>query len=178
LAQSPFIPFIILFCHIVETFEASDLEHMRRLVETLESTSDDHGYNTCDRQRRLFKVLYEVAAKYIEVQSWTGGGRMSWATAEQQYTNALASATPSVFGLGTASHPGGFVGDMATAMPAAGDALPSHIPSSHAEANGIAAGVADDLEFREADMEMDLSGAELWDWFSKNQSIMRMLEDT
>jgi hypothetical protein len=30
----------------------------------------------------------------------------------------------------------------------------------------------------DVDMEMDPSGAQLWDWFNKNQSIMRMLEDT
>lgn len=75
ITQSPFIPFIILFCHIIETSEASDLEHMRGLVETLESTSNSRAHSTCGKQRRLFKALYDVAAKYVEVKSRADGGQ-------------------------------------------------------------------------------------------------------
>lgn len=58
---------------------------------------------------------------------------------------------------------------------------------SRGEANGDGMGLVDGLvgptalpntAFGDVDMEMDLSGAQLWDWFNKNQSIMRMLEDT
>lgn len=186
MAQSPFIPFIILFCHIIETSEASDLEHMGGLVETLESASDTHGHNTCDRQRRLFKALYDVAAKYIEVKSRAGGGGMSWAMAQQQYADSFASTTATGLGLGTTLDPGGMVGGPVTTTTTAGATLPGHVPSQ-GEADGDAMGLAGGLggpvamqntAFGDVDMEMDLSGAQLWDWFNKNQSIMRMLEDT
>jgi hypothetical protein len=43
----------------------------------------------------------------------------------------------------------------------------------HSEVTAEAMGL-----FGDVDLEMDFSGAELWDWFNKNQSMMRMLEDT
>lgn len=181
IAQSPFIPFIILFCHIIETSEASDLEHMRGLVETLESTSHSRAHSTCGKQRRLFKALYDVAAKYVEVKSRADGGQggMSWPMAQQQYADAFACTTSNGLGLGPLGS-GGIVGDPGTTNAAN---PPDHIPS-HGEANGM--GLVDGLcgptalqntAFGDMDMEMDLSGAQLWDWFNKNQSIMRMLED-
>lgn len=183
ITQSPFIPFIILFCHIIETSEASDLEHMRGLVETLESTSDSRAHNTCGKQRRLFKALYDVAAKYVEVKSRADGGQggMSWSMAQQQYADAFAGTTSDGLGLGTLDS-GGIVGAPGTNTADA----PSHM-ASHNEANEDGMGLVNGLVgptamqntvFGDVDMEMDLSGAQLWDWFNKNQSIMRMLEDT
>jgi hypothetical protein len=55
------------------------------------------------------------------------------------------------------------------------DAFPESVPTY-----GNNAGLGDTFAgpmFGDVDMEMDLSGAQLWDWFNKNQSIMRMLED-
>lgn len=184
IAQSPFIPFIILFCHIIETSEASDLEHMRGLVETLQSTSNSQEYNICGKQRRLFKALYDVAAKYVEVKSRADGGQMgiSWSMAQQQYADAFAGATSNSLGLGTLDS-GGIVGD--PRMTNAADA-PGHMPS-HGEANGDGMGLVDGLvgpaalqntAFGDVDMELDFEGAQLWDWFNQNQSFMRMLENT
>ncbi|KAL2831518.1 hypothetical protein BDW59DRAFT_182171 [Aspergillus cavernicola] len=184
ITQSPFIPFIILFCYIIETSEASDLEHMRGLVETLESTSDSRPHNTCGKQRRLFKALYDVAAKYVEVNSRADGGPggMSWSMARQQSADTFDGTASNGLMLGTLD-PGGIAGD--PGMTNTAD-TPGHIPS-HYEANGDGMGLVDGLAaptalqntaFGDVDMDMDLSGAELWDWFNKNQSIMRMLEDT
>lgn len=183
--QSPFIPFIIIFCHIIETSKAADLERMRSLVETLESTSDVHAHNICERQIRLFKALYEVADKYIDVKSRADGGgqgEMSWSIA-QQHADALGGPTSSGLGIGT-SH----AGEMARVS---GTTTTTDVPtghmSSHAEPDGgDAMGPVDGLvspaalqntAFGDVDMEMDLSGAQLWDWFNKNQSMMRILED-
>lgn len=180
ITHSPFIPFIILFCHTIETSSAPDLENMRRLVETLESTSSSHAQRTCDRQRRLFKALYDVAAKYVEVQSRADGQGMSWAMARQEYTDTFAGAGCGVR-VGTLD-PAGAVGGPGTTSVV--DAQ-SHMLSDGG-ANGDGMGSVDGLggplgfqnAFGDGDMEMDLEGAQLWDWFNKNQSIMRMLEDT
>lgn len=157
---------------------------MRGLVETLESTTNSHAHNTCVKQRRLFKALYDVAAKYVEVKSRAGGGQggMSWSTARQRYADSFAGTTSNGLRLGTLGS-GGVVGSLVGTNTA--DAA-SHMPS-HDEANGNGIGFVDGLfeptvlqntAFGDVDMEMDLSGAQLWDWFNKNQSIMRMLEDT
>ncbi|KAL4785970.1 hypothetical protein BJX76DRAFT_366431 [Aspergillus varians] len=177
--QSPFIPFIILFCHTIETSEASDLGHMRDFVETLESRSKSRAHSTFGKQRRLFKALYAVAAKYIEVKSRADGGQggMSRSMAQRQYADAFAATTSNGLRPGTLQ-PGGILGDPRMTTNTAGS--PGHMP--HGEANMDGMGLVDGLlgptVFGDVDMEMDLSGAQLWDWFNKNQSIMRILEDT
>lgn len=157
---------------------------MRGLVETFESASNSRAHSTCGKHRRLFKALYDVAAKYVEVKSRadSGQGGMSWSMAQQQFADAFAGTTSNGLGLGTLDS-GGLVGDPGTKNTAG---APGHM-SSHGEANGDRMGLVDGLvgptvlqntAFGDMDMEMDLSGAQLWDWFNKNQSIMRMLEDT
>jgi hypothetical protein len=184
ITQSPFIPFIILFCHIIETCEASDLEHIRGLVETLESTSSSQSHSTCGKQRRLFRALYDVAAKYVDVKLRAGEGQrgVSWSMAQQRYVDAFASATSNGLGIGTLEF-GAILGDSGASNIAN---APNHI-LSHVEANGDGVGLMDGLvrppalqnaAFGDVDMDMDLSRDQLWDWFNKNQSFMRMLEDT
>ncbi|BAE56587.1 unnamed protein product [Aspergillus oryzae RIB40] len=184
ITQSPFIPFIILFCHIIETSEAADLQHMKGLVETLESASNSRVHSTCSKQRRLFRALYDVAAQYVEIRSRANGGRggMSWSVTRQQYADAFASATSNGLGFSTLGS-GETVGALGTMNPA--DA--SGPMASHDKANGDRVGLVDGLvepmelqntAFGDIDIEMDYSGAQLWDWFNKNQAFMRMLEDT
>ncbi|KAL5336639.1 fungal-specific transcription factor domain-containing protein [Aspergillus crustosus] len=189
ITQAPFTPFIILFCHIIETSEGSDLEHMRGLVETLEMASNSRIQTTCEKQRRLFKALYDVAAKYVEVKSQIDGGRsadgggsgseMSRSMAQQGYTYSFPSASTISHGLAlganTASSGSGST-NTRTLDPASSGSL-------HGEPTGEYLGLGDghmglsNTAFGDMDLEMDLSGAQLWDWFNKNQSIMRMLED-
>ncbi|KAE8309902.1 hypothetical protein BDV41DRAFT_546384 [Aspergillus transmontanensis] len=184
ITQSPFIPFIILFCHIIETSEAADLQHMKGLVETLESASNSRVHSTCSKQCRLFRALYDVAAQYVEIRSRAEGGRggMSWSVTRQLYADAFPGATSNGPGFG-ALDSGGIVG----ALGAMNTADASGPTASHDEANGGRMGLVDGLieptelqntGFGEVDTEMDYSGAQLWDWFNKNQAIMRMLEDT
>ncbi|KAH8651065.1 C6 transcription factor [Xylariales sp. PMI_506] len=185
ITHSPFIPFIIIFCHIIETGEASDLELMSGVVETLESTSNSHVQSTCVNQRRLFKSLYDVAAKYVEVRSRAESdeqGRMPWSIGLRQYATATGDTTLNGFGLGTLDS-GGMIGSQRTTIgteASPGQFLP------HPEADGDGMGLADkptvgtalqNTAFGDVDMEIDFSGAQLWDWFNKNQSFMRMLED-
>ncbi|KAE8408566.1 hypothetical protein BDV37DRAFT_279051 [Aspergillus pseudonomiae] len=149
ITQSPFILFIILFCHIIEMPEVSDLEHMRGLVEKLKPTSNSRAHSTCSKQHRLFRVLYDVAAKYLEVKPRADGGP------------------------GVDSSPG--------------VCRSVRSPERPRTVLGLVMGLVDGLvaptalqntAFGDVEVEMDLSGAQLWDWFTKNQAIMRMLEDT
>ncbi|GAB1205192.1 hypothetical protein APSETT445_003862 [Aspergillus pseudonomiae] len=113
--------------------EVSDLEHMSDLVEKLKSTSNSRAHSTCSKQHRLSRVLYDVAAKYLEVKSRADGGPGEmWSIARQEYADLM----------------------------------------------GLVDGLVAPTAFGNVEVEMDLSGAQLWDWFTKNQAIMRMLEDT
>lgn len=178
--QSPFISFIILFCHIIETSEVTDLERMSGLVDTLELKATSNTHNTCAKQLRLFKALYDVAAKYIEVRSRKDGGGqalLSWSMSQQQqYAGECA---------GDAFGPLDSV-EVNEGLKNALDPASATIPV-RGNSDGSTMGFMDSLaalpmplntSFGDMDMEMDLSGAQLWDWFNKNQSIMRMLEDT
>lgn len=162
MTQSLFVPYIILFCHTIEISEATDLAHMKSLVEALECTSNVGAQRTCDKQRRLFKALYDVAATYVEVKSRADGGQagISWSmAAEQPYAcEPFTNTTSTGVGLGT------FMGDPGTTTSTSG-VSPGHTALSH-------------IALEDMDMEIDLAGAQLWDWFNKNQLIMKMLEDT
>jgi hypothetical protein len=158
---------------------------MRGLVETLEATSNSHAHSMCLKQRRLFKALYDVAAKYVQVKRRVEGGQggISWSTAQQQYADAFAGTTSNGLRPNTLGS-GGVVGSLGATN--AADAA-GHIPLHDGANGGDGMGLVDGLfeptalqntAFGDVDMEMDLSGAQLWDWFNKNQSIMRMLEDT
>lgn len=179
--QSPFTPFIILFCHIIETSEASDLEHMKRLVETFESTSNSRTYNTCGKQYRLFKALHDVAAKFLEVKSRVddddGQAGMWW----MHDANAFTRKTSNILGPSTLESGGTMsVGDLEATNTVD---ISSHVPLSH-EANQSGMEFVDDTlmrgastGFTDGDLDMELSGAQLWDWFNRNQSLMKVLED-
>ncbi|KAL4795271.1 hypothetical protein BDV19DRAFT_363428 [Aspergillus venezuelensis] len=175
IAQSPFIAFIVMFCHIIETSEASDLQHLRGVVETLESASNLRGHNTCDRQRRLFKALYDVAGKYVEVKSQTTGGRIGLLrlTAPQQYPDTPANVSANDFSSGHHTTVAS-----ATTHGEEIDAAdyPIQTPSQD-QGTGLLSTAFADPALGEMDMEMDFSGIQLWDWFNQNQSMMRMLED-
>ncbi|KAJ3459660.1 hypothetical protein MRS44_015733 [Fusarium solani] len=149
LLLSPFIPFNILFCNIVETCESSDLQLLARFVGALELASAIPRYSAaCRKQLPIFRSLYDVAAKYIEAK----------AKIYQQHPSASCTAT----GLGmetVEASPSALVGTKQSGMTK---------DTSH-----------DHMNDRPDDFgrEMDLSSVELGDWFYQNQQMMRLLED-
>ncbi|KAL4948436.1 hypothetical protein BDW69DRAFT_176437 [Aspergillus filifer] len=175
IAQSPFIAFIVMFCHIIETSQVSDLQHLRGLVETLESASNLRGHHTCDRQCRLFKALYDVAAKYVEVKSPTADGPrgLSRSIAPQQYPDYPANITAN--GLGSGDDTTIASADTHAAAVKAAD-YPNQMPLQDQE-SGLLSTAFPDPAFGDMNMNMDFSGIQLWEWFNQNQSMMRMLED-
>ncbi|KAK7709890.1 hypothetical protein SLS64_006135 [Diaporthe eres] len=63
---NPFNPFIVIFCHVIETSNMSDLDRLHDCVASLEPASRDS--ESTARLHRLFHVLYNVALKYVEVK--------------------------------------------------------------------------------------------------------------
>lgn len=149
LLLSPFIPFNILFCNIIETCDSSDLQLLARFVGALELASTIPRYSAaCRKQLPIFKSMYDVAAKYIEAK----------AKVYQQHPSASSAAT----GIGM---------ETVEASPSAlARTKQSDMPKDASQ---------DDMNDRPDDfgVEMDLSNVELGDWFYQNQQMMRLLED-
>lgn len=69
LLQSPFVPFIVLFCHIIDTRNEEDLVRLGGLVGNLQSTTSDSFSKSVVKELRLFKVLYDVARSYVNLKA-------------------------------------------------------------------------------------------------------------
>ncbi|KAL6232121.1 hypothetical protein BDW75DRAFT_247397 [Aspergillus navahoensis] len=69
LLLAPFIPLTILVCNVVDTADASDLGRLKRVVDGLQSLAQSPRYAGCNRQLRIFKPLYDVAARYVEAKT-------------------------------------------------------------------------------------------------------------
>ncbi|KAH6691452.1 hypothetical protein F5X68DRAFT_201938 [Plectosphaerella plurivora] len=67
LLMSPFVPFIVLLCHVAETCDPSDLELLGGMIASIEGMGDAMPRMT--KQLRLFKPLYEVASKFVEAKT-------------------------------------------------------------------------------------------------------------
>lgn len=63
---NPFNPFIVIFCHVIETSDMSDLDRLHDCVASFEPLSKTS--ESTARIHRLFHVLYNVALKYVEVK--------------------------------------------------------------------------------------------------------------
>ncbi|KAM0517595.1 hypothetical protein ACHAPS_008073 [Verticillium nonalfalfae] len=68
LLMSPFVPFTVLFCHVIQTSDPTDLEHLKSVVEVLQSMPASY-VETYSKQHRLFKHFYDVACRYVEVKA-------------------------------------------------------------------------------------------------------------
>ncbi|RSL69291.1 hypothetical protein CEP53_002264 [Fusarium sp. AF-6] len=144
LLLSPFVPFNILFCNIVETSEPSDLQLLARFVGALEVSAAIPRFSAaCRRQLPIFRSLYDVAAKYIEAK----------AKVYQQHSSTNNAVTGMGMESGMRTEQSVLTGTEDTSQ----DGV-NHTP--------------DDFG-----VEMDLSSAEIGDWFYQNQQMMRLLED-
>ncbi|PKX88891.1 putative C6 transcription factor [Aspergillus novofumigatus IBT 16806] len=80
---APFIPLTILVYNVVDTADASDLNRLKGVVDGLQSLAQSPHYASCNRQLRIFKPLYDVAARYVEAKA----SRESTDTVTSLFTN-------------------------------------------------------------------------------------------
>lgn len=59
----PFMPFIVMFCHVVETQDDRDLERLRDFVESIEAAA--HMSDAASKAHRLFLALHGIAVRYV-----------------------------------------------------------------------------------------------------------------
>ncbi|EFX04895.1 c6 zinc finger domain containing protein [Grosmannia clavigera kw1407] len=88
---SPFIPFIVLFCQVIETQDESDLVQMQAFVYSIQSAtalSSEAG-----KMHLLFQALYNVASHYVEMSrtQMQAGQGLDYTQASVQMNDYLAA---------------------------------------------------------------------------------------
>ncbi|KAF7557238.1 hypothetical protein G7Z17_g787 [Cylindrodendrum hubeiense] len=171
LMQSPFIPFIVLFCEIVETSESSGLDCLGALVETLQSASSSTHYPICWKQFRLFKALYNVAVKYVEVKASKTDEQIVGVSGLDYSGGATLPASVSEF-------PSALQSSVAPFGNIPGNGMKEAQVLSGLSGYGVKAGLqGQNASIGYSGFEMDPTGAELGNWFCRNQEMLMMLED-
>ncbi|PLB43733.1 hypothetical protein P170DRAFT_369279 [Aspergillus steynii IBT 23096] len=194
LLESPFLPFIVLFCHIIETSSPDDLRRLGTVVETLQSTSPSAFYRACSKQFRLFSALYHVARKYVEVKETQPRGWMNpidfvpsvnLSVPNMGSGSASASASASVptqlpFPDSSPSSMPRIVRENAISQP--GDPLTSTgiTPTNHIDRDAFATPQPPQWTQiqTQPSLEMDAMGTELGNWFYENQQMLKFLDDS
>ncbi|KAK1143954.1 hypothetical protein N8T08_005863 [Aspergillus melleus] len=189
LLESPFLPFIVLFCHVIETSSPTDLHRLSTVIQTLQSTSPSAFHRACSKQFRLFSALYHVARKYVEVKAsqpsrwmvnrvdFNFGGDVR---VERMMSGA---ADTSISGSGPSATQFPFLGSESSM-----DRMPrgAGVGMSVSEMENRLAGVGDPVREDQMQMqvqmqpnlEVDSIGTELGDWFYENQQMLKFLDDS
>ncbi|KAI5924544.1 hypothetical protein F4810DRAFT_719134 [Camillea tinctor] len=145
---APFIPFIVIFCLVIETSDAGDLRRLADFVSSLASARDVSS--SADKLFQLCQVLYNVALLYVEAkaqeQRHTASGEFDMYLSQLGFMPFVSTADGE-------SGNAGINGDLAM-----GDA-------------GDMAGL-DDTQMRSMAQTNQLG-----DWFSGNNYMMGLLEE-
>lgn len=64
---APFIPFIVIFCLVIETNDAEDLQRLADFVKSLEVAKDVSP--SVGQLHHLCQVLYNIALLYVEAKA-------------------------------------------------------------------------------------------------------------
>ncbi|CAG7979764.1 unnamed protein product [Penicillium salamii] len=62
---TPFVPFIVLFCHAIETHDTEDLSRMQTFLESIRGACQ-HS-DAIAKQHHLFSIFYNVALHYMHL---------------------------------------------------------------------------------------------------------------
>ncbi|KAK3304983.1 uncharacterized protein B0T15DRAFT_531016 [Chaetomium strumarium] len=178
--QSPFVPFTVLFCHVIETCNQADLDRLGNLVEILETPAADFFSPGIKKELRLFKALYDVACSYMKLKTGVvnrpgDSGVNAWnarASLPMQppYQQPTPMAMPDTTGHQAAQQMP-FPGSDSAELPAGvafiseNSSVPGWTPAAPFAVPG------------DTTMEVDQQGAQLGNWLYMNHQMMRVLED-
>ncbi|KAM0278373.1 hypothetical protein ACHAQH_005193 [Verticillium albo-atrum] len=174
--ESPFVPFIVLFCHTIETADAGDLKYLKSLVTGLErAVSMQSYYTSCGKQLRIFTALYDIARQFIDVKAASIKGD------EQNQANFELDSFLNVFGAPQVDVAGSQAGTVGTGIdstrPVASDVVGLGGSNAFMPAfgpRGLPTGPAP----YELGMELDPGGLQLGDWYQRSQEMFRFMENS
>lgn len=159
--HSPFVPFTILFCHIIESSSEDDLQALGAFLERGEGTTYTSRHASTRNQLRLFQELYNVAVRYTKIKKASSTDEAGFTGIDgQDFTTQQAGSLSGEFGAD------------AIDFGAASSAFqPPVTMETHSQQQ--AADFAASLG-----LQADSSGSGLASWFASNQQLMRMMENT
>ncbi|KAJ5672818.1 transcriptional regulator family: Fungal Specific TF [Penicillium longicatenatum] len=167
---SPFVPFIVIFCHIIATSDSEDLALLEDFIASLQvlcsiSQSVDRLHNICS-------VFGTVARLYVEAKTRSKAGENPGLASVGQefdvYLSALGLAPGSAITSGQ-----GYCQPAAMLTSQAG--VPESAPRM-AELAGPAMQLQGQSQEAMSEAEM-MQTAQLGNWFSGNQYMMGLLEE-
>lgn len=60
---APFVPYIVIFCHVMETLDRTDLERLEAFVRSIQEATAVS--ESAAKMYRLFQVLCDIATRYV-----------------------------------------------------------------------------------------------------------------
>ncbi|KAJ0158667.1 putative transcriptional regulatory protein C11D3.07c [Colletotrichum tanaceti] len=164
---APFVPFIVIFCQVMETSDATDLTRLQGFVASIQDAKEFTEASA--RLCRLFQVLYNVAFRYVEMRN--NSQQSSQAQASQEMDKYLAAL--------------GFppAGQSSEEGPVDSDQLP--MGGSGGSSSGGSGGSGGDEGMTSTGSGLGSLNQMLWmgnaseleDWFYSNQQMMGLVED-
>ncbi|KAK4164052.1 putative transcriptional regulatory protein [Cladorrhinum sp. PSN259] len=176
--MAPFVPFIVLFCQVIETRDKQDLARLQAFVASLQIEAS--VTEAVDRLRRLFQILYSVALRYVESQTGSGGGGGGGGAEaggngvlQPQPGHQEVDAYLATLGFAQLQNHQGVVYDQQQL----GAAIHGGFGTVSNRIICEAPTSAEELQRGINPMMWMGNGAQLEDWFYSNQQMMALLED-
>jgi len=162
---SPFVPFVVLFCQVIETRDRTDLSRLQAFVAST-TVSTPQGYPANEalaKSHKLFQVLCNIATHYVDRQE---------ASDRQKAASTEAGEVPSS---GQAGINDGIDAYLATLGFPSQNVADHHQPPNFV---GAESQTAEESALRGVNPMLWMgNGAQLEDWFYNNQQMMEFLED-
>ncbi|KAK4221285.1 putative transcriptional regulatory protein [Podospora fimiseda] len=168
--MAPFVPFIVIFCQVIETRDKEDLARLQAFVASLQIEAS--VTEAVEKLRRLFQVLYTVASRYVDSHK-SGGGNAVDRGSQIQGGHQEVDAYLATLGFPQLG------GNQAVVYDQQQLGAPIHggIDTTNNRIIGEAPASAEELQRGVNPMMWMGNGAQLEDWFYNNQQMMALLED-
>ncbi|KXH37251.1 fungal specific transcription factor [Colletotrichum simmondsii] len=179
LLSSPFIPFIVLFCHVIETCSGSDLHLLAALVDTFRSTVAESFTIGVKKEMRMFTTLYDVACSYVNLRSGDAPAQLAAVDVKNGCEFTAENINPPVVQPQIYLTPQGVTSDPQAPEDLSnqsnkrsfGDALNDHGPTNQGWVSGSLP------EAENYPMEVDDYSSQLGNWLYMNNQMIRALEN-
>ncbi|KAG6362286.1 hypothetical protein INS49_010516 [Diaporthe citri] len=89
---APFIPLIVVFCQVIETQDRADLDRIGAFFTSIQPAAASS--DAAAKLHRLFQVLHDAAARYVELSSGYGGGQPRATEERGMYLRLLRAQSP------------------------------------------------------------------------------------
>ncbi|KAF9874828.1 hypothetical protein CkaCkLH20_07522 [Colletotrichum karsti] len=156
---APFVPFIVIFCQVMETSDAADLARLQAFVSSIQAAKEFTEASA--RLYRLFQVLYNVAFRYVEMRNNAQPSEQAQTTQEMDKYLAALGFPPAGLGGAAERQSGGEVGG-----------------SEGMVGSSFEDGAANPAGSGPLNQMMWMGNAtQLEDWFYSNQQMMGLVED-